>query len=143
MNRKVLILIALALAGIATFLIVWCYVYNKPHPDYAAAEAEHSLTPDQLFNEYVKNYDEAVAAYNGKMIGLTGIPDGFESVDGLTIAVFYMDEGMFGPVGVRCTFMEALPDALKQSGKSMTIKGFCTGYNEEDIILEKCTLVNP
>ncbi|MFO7722476.1 MAG: hypothetical protein R6V49_04550 [Bacteroidales bacterium] len=143
MNRKVLVLIVLALIAIATFLIVWFFVYNKPHPDYAAANAEYSLTPEELFNAYVLDKDGAATLYNGRILEISGSPDAFESVDSLTIAVFQMDEGMFGPIGVRCTFLEALPEDVKLVGKTFTIKGFCTGYNGEDVILEKCTLVNP
>jgi hypothetical protein len=141
MKKKILILITLTVIAVATLLLVYFFVYNKPHPDYASAEAEYKMTPDELFDAYVMNFDEAVTLYNGRMIEVTGVPDAFEMVDSLTIVVFQMDEGMFGPVGVRCTFMQKLPDNLLVAGKRMTIKGFCAGYNEEDVILEKCSIV--
>ncbi len=142
MNRKVIILISLGSVAILTALLIYHFVYNKPHKDYAGAEAEFFMTPAELFNAFNQTGDEAVKRYNGKIIALTGTPDAFETVDNLTIAVFHLDEGMFGPRGIRCTFLEKLPDDQMRSGEEITLKGFCSGYNDEDVILEKCTLMN-
>ena len=143
MKKKTIIVFILALLAIASSLYIWFYVYNKPHPDYADANADYSITPDELFESFKLDSQKASTQYNGKMLEINGVPDTFEAVDSLPIAVFQMDEGMFGPVGVRCTFLTSLPDDSKQPGKSITLKGLCTCYNCEDVILENCTLVHP
>lgn len=141
MKRKPSIILIAASAGLIAMLLVYIFVYNKPHKDYASADAEYVLTPAELFDEYNFNYDEAVSKYNGKVIAVKGVPDTFEVVGELVIAVFHLDEGIFGPRGVRCTFIEGISAADFAEGEILTIKGYCTGYNEEDVILEHCQVI--
>jgi hypothetical protein len=57
--------------------------------------------------------------------------------------VFVFDEGMFGAEGVRATFLPKYNEKVKNLilGASVTIKGYCTGYNETDVILEKASII--
>ena len=61
----------------------------------------------------------------------------------LVIVVFEFSQGMFGPEGIRCTLLpEHNLDANGwKAGGEMLVKGFCTGYNDTDVILEKCILI--
>jgi len=140
MKRKPSIILIAASTGLIAMLLVY-FIYNKPHKDYAGADAEYVLTPSELFDEYNFNVDEAVSKYNGKMIALKGVPDDFEVAGDLIIAVFHLDEGTFGPRGVRCTFKEGTSLEDFTRGEFYTIKGFCSGYNDEDVILEHCTII--
>lgn len=142
MNKKVVVLVVIALMALLTLFLVYKYVYNKPHADIAGADAEFSLTPEELFEAYNTNYEEAVIKYSGKVIAIYGVPDAYEMFDDFSVAVFLLDEGMFGPRGIRCTF-PGNPDEIDFiEGQPVTIKGFCSGYNDEDVILEQCTLIN-
>jgi hypothetical protein len=66
-----------------------------------------------------------------------------ETPDSLTIVVFALGEGMFGDEGIRLTMLDNHSQAaialLKDA--SATLKGYCTGYNGTDVILEKCSIV--
>jgi hypothetical protein len=58
--------------------------------------------------------------------------------------VFVFEQGDFGDEGIRCTM---LPKYNFEAGKlqpdvEIKVKGYCTGYNETDVILEKCSIIN-
>lgn len=141
MKRKVLILIVLAVVAAISLWAVYRYVYNKPHRDYASESAAHTLTADSLYRVYSSSAGVADSLYTGKVIVVSGVPEKFEKIDTLTVAVFVMDEGDFGPQGVRCTFTGKLPEEAYRPGNLLNIKGYCTGYNGEDVILESCVPV--
>ena len=65
-------------------------------------------------------------------------------MDTCSIIVFAYESGMFGDEGIRCSL---LPKYYMQSKEinnkeEITIKGYCTGYNETDVIIEQSSLIN-
>lgn len=132
----------MAVIGIAGALYTWFFIYNKPHPDYEKLEAEYHFDSEALFMEYRADKTLADNKYTGRMISLDGQVDYIESGPGYSIVVFVFDNGIFGDEGVRCTLLDnykGKADVL-EPGTDVNIKGFCAGYNETDVIIEKCTL---
>lgn len=144
MKIWVKIVLGLVIAGIIALLLVYKFVYNKQHPDYENVEATFTLTAQDLYQAYKTNKDAASTKYNGKMIALTGKLSKVETVDSLVTAVFVFNQGDFGDEGIRCTMLRKFNDAagkLQPDGDFM-VKGYCTGYNETDVILQKCSIIN-
>ncbi|MEA5109997.1 hypothetical protein SDC9_24940 [bioreactor metagenome] len=144
MKRKLFIAAgALALVGLIAGILVYFFVYNKPHKDYLKAEPEFTVEALALFEEFRADQAAASAMYNGKVIAVTGALTSVEQNDSFTVAVFEIDEGMFGSEGIRFTMLPESKDKIisQAPGTTLTIKGFCTGYNETDVILEHCSLV--
>ncbi|MBK6965610.1 MAG: hypothetical protein IPH20_17210 [Bacteroidales bacterium] len=145
MKKKILIAGgALAGVGLVAGLIVYFFVFNKPHEDYSKATPDFDLAAAALFEEFRTNPETASARYNGKVLSVTGELNAVEQTDSLTIAVFGFEEGMFGSEGIRFTM---IPEFAKEiinvaPGANITIKGLCAGYNETDVILEHCSLDN-
>ena len=140
MNRLNLILISIVIAALGIFL-VYHFVWNKAKPDYAGLEPDFTVSAPELYREFTENSTAASAKYNGKMILLTGGADRLEKVDSLVIAVYVFNEGMFGDEGIRCTFLSSVKDEITETSlKGVSIKGYCAGYNDVDVVLEKCTL---
>lgn len=137
------ILLGLAVLGIIAAVLVYVFVYNKPHPDYEKLTAAYSLAPQELYSSFTANKDEAQKKYNGQLIELTGVLNKIETADSLVIAVFVFNQGMFGDEGVRCTMLPKynLEAQSLQPGGTVKIKGYCTGFNDTDVILEQCSLV--
>lgn len=130
----------LMFTGIIGAFAGYKFVYNKPHPDYANLKADHSLEAADLFRSFRENRTEAEQKYNGEMVEVSGLIWNVERADSLAIAVFVFEEGMFGDEGIRCTMLpEFNENASLLEGRTVTIKGLCTGYNETDVILEKCS----
>lgn len=144
MNKWIKIILIITGLGIMSGIVGYIFVYNKSHPDFAKLQPEFTITAPLLFTEFKNDAALAQQTYNGKMVLISGIPAKTEISDTMGIVVFVFDQGMFGDEGIRCTF---LPEELKKvadlkPGTEIAIKGYLTGYNEVDIILEKCSFHN-
>lgn len=135
------ILIAIITIGILAAGYVYVFVLNKEHPDFENLEADFKLSAEDLYTDFASNSEIASKKFNGKMLLLSGPVHDVELVDSLTIAVFIFNEGMFGNEGVRCTFLPSEITFTKPGELAgYQIKGFCSGFNDTDVILEKCSL---
>lgn len=143
MSKTIKIIIGLAIIGILTAVYVWFFVYNKPHMDVAHAKADFSLPAGQLYSEFKQDKDANSLKYNGKVLEISGQLSKIEEADTLMTAVFVFEQGMFGDQGVRCAL---LPDQFEKAksitpDSPVTVKGYCTGFNDTDVILEKVSFV--
>jgi hypothetical protein len=123
--------------------LAYYFVYNKKHPDFKELKADYTLSSEQLYTEFSDKNEASSLKYNGKMLEVSGQPNRIEVQDTLTIAVYVFNEGMFGDEGVRCTFLSSAAQGIKNisSLEGYNIKGYCSGFNDVDVILEKCSLV--
>ncbi|HAW50845.1 MAG TPA: hypothetical protein DCX54_00740 [Flavobacteriales bacterium] len=123
------------------FFLAYEFVYNKKHPDFKELEANYKLSAEQLYTEFTSDNEASSLKYNGKMIVVSGTPTRIDIEDTLTIAVFVFNEGMFGDEGVRCTFLTSVGHDIQEGAslKGFDIKGYCSGYNDVDVVLEKCS----
>ena len=143
MNKWIKITMVLLILGIGAAVLGYFFIYNKPHRDYEKATADFQVSGETLFSAYVSDRSAAETKYNGKVLEVTGPVSAVESRDSLTIVVFVMGEGMFGDEGIRFTLLDHYKEAASAlaSDQMVTIKGYCTGYNETDVILEKCSII--
>jgi hypothetical protein len=121
----------------------YTFIYNKAHTDFEKADADYSMSAKQLFDEFDSNPKEAGNKYTGKVIEVRGTLTELEETDDLVIAVFAFEEGMFGTEGVRVTLLPNYIEMVKNhpESKSITLKGFCPGYNGTDVIIESGSVV--
>ena len=136
--------IGVAALGLLAAFLVYHFVYNKQHPDYEKMDADYTLTAQDLYQAFKAGSPAASAKYNGKVIALTGTLGKMETADSLVTAVFIFNRGDFGDEGVRCTMLPKYnAEAVKlQPDGEVRIKGYCTGFNDTDVILEKCSIIN-
>ena len=101
-----------------------------------------TLTAEELYHTFVTDRVASGEKFNGKMVAISGILNHVEATDSMTIGVFVFDHGMFGDEGIRCIMLEKYKEDQKkfQAGNNITIKGFCSGYNNTDVILEYCSI---
>jgi hypothetical protein len=102
------------------------------------------MAATDLYKEFTADKAGAGTKYNGKVIIVTGNLTKTENTDTLVTSVFVFNQGMFGDEGLRCTM---LPKYREQAGKippgsEIKIKGYCTGFNDSDVILDKCSIIN-
>lgn len=144
MKKKwIFYLVSLAIIGIIAAVLVYFFVYNKQQPDYSKAKPDFTLNGIELFKEFKDNPVLAGEKYNGKVLAIEGSLNSVEKTDSLTIAVFAMEEGMFGDEGIRFAFIPSFADKISSTPPEtmVTIKGYCTGFNDTDVIMEHCSLV--
>ncbi len=137
-KKIIIIILAIGLLGGG---YGYFFMYNKSHPDYEQMEAELNVEAEELF--YACRDEGMSSVYTGKLLELTGVPNELELHDSLSTLVFILDDGVFGAEGIRVTFLSHYNDQLKnlEMNKGITIKAYCTGYNETDVVLEKASLV--
>ncbi len=136
------ILLGLCVLGMVAGVLVYFFIYNKPHPDFENLTADFSLSAEKLYKAYSTNQATANQLYLGKMIELEGQLSRIEVADSLVIAVFVFGQGDFGDTGIRCTMLSKYNEEankLKPDG-TIRIKGFCTGFSGSDVIVEQCSL---
>ena len=140
MWKKVIIgILAIALfGGVYTYF----FIYHKSHPDYENLDADLSISAEQLFDQCK---DEGKASlYTGKILEINGLAHDIENNDSLMTLVFVYEEGMFGAEGVRVTFLPQYNQKVSRLdlNSEVSIKAYCAGYNETDVILEKASLID-
>jgi hypothetical protein len=143
MKTWIKLLLAAFVAGIIGIALIYVFIYNKPHPNYEKMVPQFRLTAQELYTSYKTNKPSAEKRYNGQLIEITGQLGHVEARDSIAIAVFVFENGMFGDEGVRCTMIPKFNEDAKKliSGGNIKIKGYCTGYNDSDVILEQCSIL--
>ena len=145
MKRKNLLIAALALffTGIVSAGLVYKFVINKPHQDIEKAKPAYIVSATELFDSFRSERTLAEQKYNGRVVVLSGKLDKIETADELVTGVFVFDQGLFGDEGIRYTMLPDHSSNLKSipEGSEVQLKGFLTGYNETDVILEQCSVI--
>ena len=136
-------IIALAVMGVISAGLVYQFVINKPHRDFEKARPAFIVSASDLFDSFRSDRAQAEMKFNGQVVMLTGKIDKIEVSDNLVTGVFVFDQGMFGDEGIRCTMLPNHSSNLKAipEGSEVQLKGFLTGYNETDVILEQCSVI--
>ena len=143
MRTWIKITLSLLVLGFITGIVVAYFLYNKPHPNYEKMDAAYTIAAADLYKDCTANKNQAGTKYNGKVVAVTGKLSKVEVKDSLTTCVFVFEQGMFGDQGVRCTMLPAFREEAGkfQPGADLKLKGYCTGFNDTDVILDKCSIV--
>ncbi len=126
MSKK-LIFLSVLVVGILS-AAAWFYtLYNKPHVNTQEVEADVVMDSQLLVDEFEANEDEANAKYLDQVIQIKGPINEVFSEEGKTIIVIGTGD-VFG--NVRCNMLseeKTTSNTLKKN-QIITIKGICTGY---------------
>lgn len=144
MKKLLKIAIVLAVAGLITAGLVWKFYVNKPHDDVEKATAAYMVSASDLWKQYNGNLSMADSMYTGKVIEVKGKFDRADKTDSLVYAVFVMEaDSMFGDKSVRCEMLQKYNEETLalSSGAEVTLKGYCNGYDQTDIKLNKCSVI--
>jgi hypothetical protein len=142
MKRWMKILLTLMGTGTVAALLVYVFVYNKPHEDYEKKDADFKLSAEVFFNECKSNQEASKVKYNDKVVQVSGKLSKIEDADTLVTMVYVFEEGMFGDAGVRCEMLEKYNEQARNTplGEEVSLKGFYTGFIE-DANLKYCSIV--
>ena len=143
MKNWIKILIGLAIVGMIVAFLGYKFVYNKQHPNYENMEADFKIAAKDLYEAFKADATTTGQKYNGKVVEISGTVSSVEEVDTLVVAVFAFEDGMFGKQGVRVTMLPKFYNGIKNyaSVEEIVLKGFCSGYNDTDVIIEKGSIV--
>lgn len=145
MKRKNILKVGLALfaVGLISAGLVYQFVINKPHRDFEKARPAFIVSATDLFDSFRSDRDLAEKKFNGQVVVVNGKISKIETSDELVTGVFVFGQGMFGDEGIRCTMLPQQASNLKSvpEGSEVQLKGFLTGYNDTDVILEQCSVI--
>jgi hypothetical protein len=145
MKRKNIIIgfLSLTAAGIISATLVYQFVINKPHVNYEKAKPAYIVSAADLYNSFKSDRQGAESKFNGQVVLLNGKLDKVEVTDSLVTGVFVFEQGLFGDEGIRCSMLTDQVNRLETmpEGCQVMVKGYLTGYNETDVILEQCSII--
>lgn len=109
------------------------YLWNKP-----PAKVEDSkgipISATELCKQFSANETQANQKYLNKAVEVTGtVGEISKNQDGATVAVLQGDDPA---MGVQCTMRDK--NVVLSSGKTVTLKGFCSGNTMFDVLLTDC-----
>lgn len=114
------------------------YMYNKPVASLESKEADVSVSADQILADYESDEKTANEKYLGKVVRVNGKVATITSEDGKQKIQLETSS----PIALVICEMEEGKDALAlKVGDAASIKGLCTGYLS-DVILVQSTVVN-
>ncbi len=137
------IIAGLAVIGLIAGVAIYVFLYNKPHPDYEKMSPVYTLNAVDLYNAYKANPQDANKKFTGQLIEITGPQSKTEVSDSLVVVVYSFSQGAFGDEGIRCSMLPDQKDKARnlKAGDPVRIKGYCTGFNDTDVILEQCSII--
>jgi hypothetical protein len=144
MKKLLKIGLVLSVIGIIAAVLVWKFYINKPHEDIDNATPAYSLSTEEIWKQYTSDLKNADSLYTGKVIELSGSLSGVYKNDSLVSVIFVMAaDSMFGDKTIGCQMYKKhnVEAAALAVGAKVKIKGFCTGYNDTDLIFNKCSII--
>ncbi len=143
MKNWIKVFVLAAVVGIGVLIYVWFFIYNKPHMNIEKATPDYIISASECYDHYANGNNNETLNYTGKVLQIYGSPSSIEKTDSLTVVVFTFSTGMFGDEGIRCTMLPSYSNEVSNSilSKEISIKGYCSGYNETDVILEQCSII--
>lgn len=136
---KKLTLVVAIFTIIIVGLTCFIYYYNKPHVNVKKSEAAFVLKAENLIKEYRDDEIKTSEKYSENIIQVRGKVFEVSTLKGNSV-ITLKDENSESSI-----ICHMLPDenmkALKlEKGQEVDIKGICTGYLL-DVIIVRCTLV--
>ena len=134
MKRNILIsVLVIAVAG--GFFVY--RMYNEKTPTASEKTADVTVDAAALYEAFTKDEMAAGKLYNDKVVQVKGIVQGTEAQPNGPVNVMLETGDALG--AVVCEFAaDNAPD--RQKGQSITLKGFCAGFNL-DVLLQRCAVV--
>jgi len=134
MMVKRIIVIAI-IAVIATGAVTFYYLYNKPQRDVASLDAK-VVSAKKLYSDFSTNEQQANTSYLNKAVQVNGkVIEVKKNQSDQPQVVLDTGDPIFG---VACTMDNNLNNI--RPGDEVTIKGICTGYLNDVIIIRSLLL---
>ncbi|TSE04644.1 OB-fold protein [Aquimarina algiphila] len=140
MSKKIKNIILAIILGITGIIIIVNIVYNKPHISVSEASPDITLVSQKLLNDFENNEFESNSKYLDKIIEVNGTISEINVSENKGI-ITLSDEGSMGGVICHLSPEEHTKIASLKKGQNIKIKGICTGYLM-DVILVKCIIIN-
>ncbi|MGY5352503.1 OB-fold protein [Wenyingzhuangia sp. IMCC45533] len=137
-KTKIIVLIILSVSVV--ILIVGLKMYHKPHKNIEETEATVIATSDIVLNDFETNETLANTKYLEQIVEVTGTI--LEKSEHKNKGIVTLSaQAAIGNVMCYLSETENQKFATLQEGSKVTIKGVCTGYLM-DVVLVRCVINN-
>ncbi|GAA4278612.1 OB-fold protein [Aquimarina mytili] len=141
MIRKTkIILINAVLIIILAVIFISVTVFNKPHTDVSENTPNFYLEATNVLEEFQDNETQANTKYLEQVLQITGTISELNITDEKGV-ISLSDNDSFGSVMCHIDAKENSKLTTLKVGQMITIKGICTGYLM-DVVLVKCIILN-
>ena len=144
-KRKIVLFVIIVAAGITGW---YGYKeYKRTNKDLSNVNADVKISATEFIKEYEKNDSLANSKYLGKIIETNGNIKAIEKNEDGYYTIVLADTGTMS--SVRCSIDTTHREDAAQLviNSSATVRGFCTGFNKDemglgsDVILNRCVIV--
>jgi hypothetical protein len=126
---------------IISVVIIGFKLYNKPHVDVVKARPDIVINSQKIIQEFQINESLANKKYLDKIVQVSGSISKIEASENNDIILTLLnDESAFGAVICHLSSEENKKLSNLKEGQNVTIKGICTGYLM-DVIIVRCSLI--
>jgi hypothetical protein len=139
-NKNVKKLIGILFIIALSSLIIGYKIYNKPHVNVAEKSVDITITANILLADFSSDETKANAKYLDKIIAVKGMVTEVE-FNGEKAAISLQTSDDFGSVICYLTEEDSKNSAQIKEGQTIVLKGICTGFLM-DVILVKCVITD-
>ena len=129
-KQKIILIIIIIISIIA---VIFYKTYNKEHINVEKTSAKYTMTSQKLIDDFLMDEDEANKKYVNQIIQVTGT---ISEIDKVSITI----KDVNSESTVQCNFSDKINNTNLKQGQKITIKGLCTGYLL-DVVLIECVLI--
>jgi hypothetical protein len=135
MKKRTILLLALVAAA-AAGIYGWSE-YNRKPAGTGDAKADLVITADSLLLGFTSDENAANARFNEKVVEVSGKVRSVVEEGGKVNVTLETSDAL---AGVVCEFAPADAPGATEPGETLRIKGICTGYLI-DVVLVRCSIV--
>ncbi len=134
---KIFFIVSLLLIVVAG-IITWKWVFKEQDKTVGSSHSDFILPASELVKDFETDENKADDKYLNKIITVSGTIDS-ETINENEITVILKNRGE--TAGVSCNFDKTTVEKnMLKNGKTITVKGVCTGFLM-DAVLTRCALI--
>lgn len=128
--KKLLILLGFTMVGA---VLVYLYIFHKPHRDILGEEASHEISSNRLMKFYEQSPDSANAVYLDQVL----------LVEGEVVEIDNISFNMTMAPGIYCHFHSESDISTMQAGDLVKVKGRVVGFDDlfGEVRMDNCKLI--
>ena len=131
MKKVLMALLTLGLIGVG----IGFYLFNKSIPSTSSMSSDYTMGADELLLAFENDENDANSKYLDKVIQVEGSVDKFEIKEGKTTVYLDANNPMSNVI-----FQLEEPLSNITEGQSITLKGICTGYLMDVVLVRAVTI---
>lgn len=147
MNRKWIIIVGVLLLLVITGGLIAYKEFMRKPKDAMETEAAFKLSPSEISKSFMEDEQQANQAYVGKAIAITGVVSEVKTDENGNHTLIFSDSALNVTISASLDSVHNQKGASLKSGDKVCVKGFCIGFNRDellgsDILFNRCGITD-